>query len=77
MFSGIVKGESGNISYSRFTGFLIIIVNLGASIMSIYKGTGAIDIPFNWALLAASLYGLNKFGNAIFMNNSNKTIAPK
>lgn len=60
----IFKDATGKTSYSRISGAIILIANLAAT-LKISWADGATqlpDIPLNWGMLIAALYGLHVFG---------------
>jgi hypothetical protein len=63
----MVKEEGGKLSFSRISGAVIIVANLGIGLTMAIKETITTlpDIPSNWAMLVGALYGLNVIGKKI------------
>lgn len=59
----MIKEADGKVSFSRVTGAVIVVANLASTIISAYKGSTPelADIPLNWGMLVAALYGINAF----------------
>jgi hypothetical protein len=63
----VIKDANGKISFSRITGAVIVVANLGIGVIAAWKGNSPViaDIPANWAMLVGALYGLNVIGKKV------------
>lgn len=64
----MLKENNGKLSYTRVTGFIIVVCYLIWASFIVFKTSVIPDIPVGVLTLLLGLYGINKFSNALGKN---------
>lgn len=64
-FTDIFKEESGKLSFSRISGFIVLVCYLVSMVYIVILEKKIPDIPPMLLTLILGLYGINKFANVL------------
>jgi len=69
-----ISEPNGKISFTRLMAGVFSLAYLIVFLYYAFKYNKIVDIPGNLALLIASLYGFNKFSNALLTGDKNAKV---